>query len=224
MKKFQTHKRLLLLLCILAISSVGFAQDIIVTKDAKKINAKVLRMNPDNVKYKDFDDQEGPTQTILKSDIVSILYENGEVEAFVSEATSSSESDAGAVVKNSAEKKTTPVEEKATVYIIRNSAVGLLIRMSIECDGEKIGSTKAKQYVYTVLDPGEYTFVSKGGENKASLNIELEAGEVYYIRQQVKMGIFVARTGLELMNEEAGIKALKECNLSSDNLYIESED
>jgi hypothetical protein len=59
-----------------------FAQDVIVTKDAKKINAKVTEINIDDIKYKNFDNQDGPMYTILKSAISSILYQNGTVETF----------------------------------------------------------------------------------------------------------------------------------------------
>ena len=59
------------------------AQDIIVTKDSRKIEAKVTEVNIDVVKYKVFANQDGPTYTILKSDIATIIYQNGNVEAFV---------------------------------------------------------------------------------------------------------------------------------------------
>ena len=59
------------------------AQDIIVTKDSRRIEAKVTEVNIDDVKYKVFTHQDGPTYTLLKSDIVSILYQNGNVETFV---------------------------------------------------------------------------------------------------------------------------------------------
>ena len=49
----------------------------------------MVRKNADNIRYKYFDDQDGPTYTILKQQIASILYEDGEVETFVSETTSS---------------------------------------------------------------------------------------------------------------------------------------
>ncbi len=55
-----------------------FAQDIIVTKDSKKITGKILEVNTDNIKYKNWKNSEGPVYTLLKKDIVSILYENGE--------------------------------------------------------------------------------------------------------------------------------------------------
>ena len=81
-------KRVLLLaLCIIAISCTCFAQDIIVTKDAKRINAKVTEVNVDNVRYKNFDNQDGPVYTLLKSEIASIVYQNGQVDTFASESS-----------------------------------------------------------------------------------------------------------------------------------------
>ena len=56
------------------------AQDVIITRDAKKINAEVIEVNPDDVKYKNFSNPKGPTYTILKNRIAVILYKNGEVE------------------------------------------------------------------------------------------------------------------------------------------------
>lgn len=212
-------------LCISVVSSTCFAQDIIITKDSKKISAKILRIAEDNVRYKDYNDQDGPSYTLLKKGISSILYENGEVETFDSAAESSTQTQTQepATVTNNTGKNSSLIKGKATVYIIRNSSIGSLIKMSVECNGMKIGSTKAKQYVYTVLDPGDFTFTSKTPENSGTLNITVEPGNTYYIKQQVKMGIVVARTGLELMNDADGIKALNSCNLSSDNLYVMPE-
>ena len=75
-------KGLLLAFSLLAISSICFAQDIIVTKDSKKIKVKVTRIDLDKVIYKDFNDQGGASHTIQKKDVASILYEDGEVETF----------------------------------------------------------------------------------------------------------------------------------------------
>lgn len=78
----KRKKGLILAFCALFFSCTCFAQDIIVTKDSKRINAKVTRVNEDDVRYKDFNDQNGPTHSILKSNIASILYEDGQVETF----------------------------------------------------------------------------------------------------------------------------------------------
>ena len=61
-------------------------QDIIVTKDARRINAKVTEINVDNVKYKNFDHQDGPLYTLPKSNILTIIYHNGQVETFEHES------------------------------------------------------------------------------------------------------------------------------------------
>ena len=80
-------KRLLLMIAILASGLTIFAQDIIVTRDAKRIDAKVLEINIDNVRYKDFENQDGPIYTIPKQDIASIIYQNGKVETFLTQTT-----------------------------------------------------------------------------------------------------------------------------------------
>ena len=46
------------------------AQDVIVKRDGSTILAKVLEMNQDNIKYKKFSNQNGPTYTINLSDVM----------------------------------------------------------------------------------------------------------------------------------------------------------
>ena len=82
MIEMDKKKRLLLALCFIVIGCICFAQDIIVTKDAKRINAKVAEVNVDNVRYVNFDYQDGPVYTLLKRDIAAILYQNGQAETF----------------------------------------------------------------------------------------------------------------------------------------------
>lgn len=56
-----------------------FAQDIIVTKDAKKIDAKILEVSKTEIKYKESDNLEGPLFILPVEDIVTIIYANGKV-------------------------------------------------------------------------------------------------------------------------------------------------
>ena len=71
----------------IAFTCVCFAQDVIVTKDARKIDAEVTEVNSDNIKYKTFDNLDGPTYTLPKSDLLTILYQNGKVETFETESS-----------------------------------------------------------------------------------------------------------------------------------------
>ena len=64
------------------------AQDIITKKDGTDIEAKVLEVNPSDVKYKRFDNLEGPTYSIEKADILLIRYANGTNEVFNTQSSS----------------------------------------------------------------------------------------------------------------------------------------
>lgn len=62
--------------------SLIFAQDVITTQEGETIQAKVLEVSPDEVKYKHYTDTEGPTYAIKKSDIFMIAYESGRKDVF----------------------------------------------------------------------------------------------------------------------------------------------
>ena len=79
--------KILTVSCLIFFACSCFAQDIIVTKDAKRIDAKVTEVNVDNIRYKRFDNPDGPLYTVSKKNIASIIYQNGQVEAFTSETT-----------------------------------------------------------------------------------------------------------------------------------------
>jgi hypothetical protein len=66
----------------LFILSRCIAQDIITTKSGEDILAKVLEVNPADVKYKKYDNSESPIYTILKSDLVMIRYDDGTKDIF----------------------------------------------------------------------------------------------------------------------------------------------
>ena len=72
-----------IILTMLSLAALNVAaQDVVVKKDGSTILAKVLEVNRDNIKYKKFSNQNGPTYTINLSDVMSVNYENGEKEDF----------------------------------------------------------------------------------------------------------------------------------------------
>lgn len=58
------------------------AQDLITTRDGKDINAKITEVGKNEIKYKLFENLEGPTYVIATSDLLMIRYENGSKEIF----------------------------------------------------------------------------------------------------------------------------------------------
>ena len=59
-----------------------FASDIIVTRDARRIEAKILEVSSSEVKYKEIGNLEGPTFVLTSAEINTIIYENGTVKIY----------------------------------------------------------------------------------------------------------------------------------------------
>jgi len=75
-------KKLLFCAFALFITAYACAQDLIITSDAKKIEAKVLEISETEIKYKEADDLEGPTYVLGLQKILSIVFKSGKVKVF----------------------------------------------------------------------------------------------------------------------------------------------
>lgn len=75
-------KHILTILGLLALNISLFSQDVITKKTGEDINAIVTEVNQADIKYKKFDNQNGPTFSLLKSDVVMIRYANGTKDLF----------------------------------------------------------------------------------------------------------------------------------------------
>lgn len=70
-------KKIRLLTLTLLISFAVQAQDLIIKRNGDEIKSKVLEVALTIIKYKKFDNPNGPTFEILKSEVFIIKYENG---------------------------------------------------------------------------------------------------------------------------------------------------
>ncbi|MBR6310704.1 MAG: hypothetical protein IKR52_05845 [Paludibacteraceae bacterium] len=59
-----------------------FAQDIIICKNAKRIDAKIEEVSTETIKYKKTNNLNGPTFIINVSEIATVIYGNGDVEIY----------------------------------------------------------------------------------------------------------------------------------------------
>ncbi len=71
----------LLLISFMAYISAN-AQDILILKSGEELNAKVLEVGTQDIKYKKFENPEGPFYTISKDKLFMIKYQNGTKETF----------------------------------------------------------------------------------------------------------------------------------------------
>lgn len=88
MKALRVLFATLFLLCLVG---TVMSQDVIVKKDQSTVMSKVLEITSTEIKYKKWNNQDGPIYSINRSEVLSINYENGEVEKF-SETTNNLQS------------------------------------------------------------------------------------------------------------------------------------
>ena len=100
----------------------------------------------------------------------------------------------------------------AELYVYRNESFGGAIKMPLLLDNTAIGDTAPHTYVFKEVTPGKHTIVSKT-ENDVSLDINAQPGQTYYVWQEVKMGVWTARSALHQMDEKTGQQAVKDCKL-----------
>lgn len=99
--------------------------------------------------------------------------------------------------------------DKAGVYVYRNESIGAAIKMDVLVDDKPVGQTAANTYIYTEVKPGKHTVTSKS-ENTDTVEIDAKPGLLYFIWQEVKMGVLYARTKLHVVSEADGKKGVNE--------------
>jgi hypothetical protein len=105
-----------------------------------------------------------------------------------------------------------PVPGKAVVYLFRNETYSAPWTIKVTMDGKDMGQTGAETYFRWILEPGEHIVLSHT-ENVASLVLNAEAGRIYYVWQDIQMGLFQPRSRLTLVDRTTTEIALRSCYL-----------
>jgi hypothetical protein len=106
--------------------------------------------------------------------------------------------------------------EKSSIYLYRNESMGGAIPMTVALDGKVAGQTGPKTYFMWEVDPGPHEIASHT-ENVVTLKLDTSPGKSYFVWQEVKMGMWMARSALHLVDEETGRKGVAECKRAQSN-------
>jgi hypothetical protein len=100
-----------------------------------------------------------------------------------------------------------PIQGNAGVYIYRDSFVGKALKKDIWIDGKCVGESAPDVFFYAEVKGGKNHKVDTASEfSPNTLELMFDAGKNYFIRQFIKMGVFVGGAGLEQISEEQGKK------------------
>lgn len=76
------------LFILLFVAAFCYGNDIIITKQSEKLEVTIVEVSKNEIKYRKASNPTGPVFVLDKADISSIIYSNGEVEAFATPTTS----------------------------------------------------------------------------------------------------------------------------------------
>ncbi len=105
--------------------------------------------------------------------------------------------------QDSRAKEFSPPPNKSSIYIYRHENFGAAIPMTVSVNGRALGQSGAQTYFYLNVNPGKFTIESHA-ENISNLPLVTEAGKNYFVWQEIKMGMWMARSLLQQTDEAAG--------------------
>lgn len=108
-----------------------------------------------------------------------------------------------------------PSQGNAGVYVYRDSFVGKALKKDIWIDSKCIGESAPDVFFYTEVEGGKTHNIDTESEfSPNTLEVLLEAGKNYFIRQFIKLGVFVGGAGLEQIPEEQGKKDIAKLEMA----------
>lgn len=108
-----------------------------------------------------------------------------------------------------------PTEGHSGLYVYRDSFVGKALKKDIWIDGECIGESAPDVFFYKEVKGGQQHTISTESEFSPNmLTIDTLSGTNYFIKQYIKLGVFVGGAGLELVDAEKGKNAVMKLELA----------
>jgi hypothetical protein len=108
-----------------------------------------------------------------------------------------------------------PPTGSAGVYLYRNSGVGGALKKDLWIDGKCVGESAPNTFFYSEVEGGKTHKVETESEfSPNALEMMFEAGKNYFIRQYIKLGVFVGGADLEQIPEEQGKKDVMQLEMA----------
>jgi hypothetical protein len=102
-----------------------------------------------------------------------------------------------------------PSDGSAGLYVYRDSSFGSALKKDIFIDGDCLGQSAPKVFFYEQV-PGnrEHAISTESEFSPNKIVIPMKSGENYFIRQYIKIGVFVGGANLEVVSAETGKQAI----------------
>jgi hypothetical protein len=120
-------------------------------------------------------------------------------------------------IENDTARKNFPSPSPGTagLYIYRNTSLGGGLKKDIFIDDERVAETAPMTYFYFEVQEGIRKLSTESEFSPNDLIVDVEKGNNYFVRQSIRLGLFVGGADLELVSEEEGRKGVLECKLAN---------
>jgi len=102
-----------------------------------------------------------------------------------------------------------PKAGNAVLVIARTTSMAFGVTIENFLDKKLIGQTKGKSYFITDVAPGQH-YVMGHAENWSAAKVNFEAGKIYFLNQDIRMGVWMARTGFTPLSANDAAQQLNE--------------
>ncbi len=108
-----------------------------------------------------------------------------------------------------------PSQGTAGLYIYRDSWMGKILKKDIWINGKCLGESGPDVFFYTEVEGGRKHKIETESEfSPNALELMVEPGQKYFIRQYIKLGLVVEGAGLEKVSEAKGRAAIAKLNMA----------
>jgi hypothetical protein len=98
-----------------------------------------------------------------------------------------------------------PSEGKAGIYVYRGGGPGVALKKDIWIDGKCLGESAPNVFFFEEVEGDQEHIISTESEfSPNNLNLLTASNQNYFIRQYIKLGVFVGGANLEVMDESEG--------------------
>lgn len=116
---------------------------------------------------------------------------------------------------NQAKSFSPPPDGQAGIYIYRGGGPGTAIKKDVWLDNDCVGETAPYVFFYVLAKGGdEYTVSTESEFSENRIQLKTEPGNNYFIKQYLKMGLFVGGANLEIVDNEKGMKDVSDLDLA----------
>lgn len=108
-----------------------------------------------------------------------------------------------------------PAPGKAGLYVFRDSMLGAALKKDIWVDGDCVGESAPNVFFFREVEGDkEHTLATESEFSPNTLKLYTKAGDNYFVRQYIKLGLFVGGANLEIVDAAQGQAALQKLKLA----------